>query len=132
MYYILCVYGGGGGKPWCMCGGQSTTFRSGFSSSTRWDLGIELRSLGFATSALILQAILLARMSKISDLIRLNGILITITDIHWAGAVGELSNLPGLFLLTLQSILWVGNFIFISLPPVQVKNEVQGNCVIFL
>lgn len=54
------------GKLRGMCGDQSTTFRSQFSSSTRWDLGMEFRWSGLVASAFILEskAILLGRMSK--------------------------------------------------------------------
>lgn len=57
-------------------------------------------------------------------------VIVMITDICWAVAVGELSNLPAISLQMLQSVLWIGSFIFISLHLMQVKNEVEGKCVI--
>lgn len=66
---------------------------------------------------------------KVNGFIRCN-VIMKITDIYRAAAVGELSNLPALSLWMLQSVLWIGSFILISLHLMQVKNEVQGKCVI--
>lgn len=66
---------------------------------------------------------------KINGFIRLN-VIMMIIDIYWAVAVGELSSFPALSIWVLQSVLWIGNFIFISLHLMQMKNETQGNCVI--
>lgn len=116
--FCVCIcMRGRGGTPQCLCESQGTTSRSQFSSSLMWDLGMEHMLSGLAASAFILQAILLARVN--------------ITDIYWAVPVGELSNLPALSLWMLQSVLWIGHFIFISLHLMQMKNEIQGKCVIF-
>lgn len=39
--------------PWCISGGQKTTWKGLFTSSITWVLGIELRSSGLAANASI-------------------------------------------------------------------------------